>query len=286
MTVAALLDAAHRLTFARVVQVNRAPGGSAYAVCHQIDLESFQPVKPTQLVYIGGAAIEGSLRCYRIGPFFTPYNMDLVNYGTPKQGDIVTGITGVNAKGAVFTSILPDRWARPVANFFYYLLNAPVATGLYENYDPAMRMLLLNRLTVRYPVSGAPPVMDERLYDLLLLVLFDDTDGLVNMCRLPDFRPAGGRVWDLLDPDQSKHMNAYCTGMMLHGNTSTVHVPSVPDFVEEAAFLVKNPELVGYFRTALRAYAAEEGDTFHPEIHTWLADKDCMSPDFIQKLIS
>jgi len=275
MTVTSLLEAGDELVFARIVKVH-ADKEVPWAIGHVLCQQTLDTVVPKQSVFMNVVALRQGFQYFQVGPFKTPHSINLETYGLPQEGDIVVGKTGANAQGTVFTSWLPDRWARPIGYFFHYLRNTDQATRLYENKDPALRMVLLHRLTVPYG-----QVQDERLYDILILVLFDDTDALLEMCYKPQFRPVGKRQWNLMDKAQGRKIDQFCKNM----NGTNTAIPDVPNFIEETAYLLSDSGICAHFRAVLSAEYDESKETFHRDVAKWLSDPTYLCSALIQTLI-
>jgi len=276
MALTSVLEAAKSLVVARVVKVHNEKDNAVWAIAHVLDIETLAPKFPKQSIFLNALVLQTRFQYFQIGPFRTPLNIDLGEYGLPKSGDIILGETGTNYKGEIYTSWLPDRWARPISYFFFYMTNSYEATKLYENTDAALRMVLLSRLTVPYG-----RVRDERLYDLLCLILFDDTDTLVEMCYKAQHRPKDGRSWNLQDKTQHKKITAFCAS---YGGSSP-DIPSVPEFVEEAAYLVGDSGICAHFRSILANGYQESKGRYCRELGKWLQDQECLSSRFIQTLL-
>ena len=277
-----LLENCKKLVFARCITI----GGTKevpFVIGHVLSIETMEIQHPTSSIFLNTTTLRSNYQPIQIGPFTTPTTLDLVQYGLPRSGDIIVGKTGKNSKGMTFISWLPDRWARPIAYFFHYLLNTLSATRLYENRDPALRMVLLSRLYVSY--NG---IYDERLYDLLLLILFDDTDPLLRMCYKPEYRSGDGRTWNLSDDTQRKQITAFCEKYQTaHASSNKpIHLPSIPAFVEETSFLLKDSGICAHFRAVLEAHIQDEATSFNSNVHKWLQDPDCLSTILIEELIT
>ena len=275
MTISDILEAGKQLVFARVVKVCT-DTDLPWVIAHVIDLDTLDPVKPTRSIFLNAAILTSNYQFFQLGPFRTPHNVNLETYGLPLVGDVILGETGTNYKGEIYTSYLPDRWTRPISYFFHYLMNEYSASRLYENRDPAMRMVLLNRLTVQYG-----KVRDERLYDVLCLVLFDDTDSLIEMCYKPQHRPQNGRKWSLMDKSQVKKITTFLASL----GGSSVHIPTVPEFVEEVAYLTGDSGICAHFKSILQVTYEEAKPMFHRETSKWLTDPECLSSELIQTLL-
>jgi hypothetical protein len=275
MTITEVLTASRDLVVSRIIKVHT-DGSAPWAIAHVLDLETLQPVVPKRSIFLNVMTLRTRFQYFQLGPFKTPFELDLMKHGLPKSGDIILGKVGTNYKGEMYVSWLPDRWARPASYFLFYLFNTYKATSLYENKDPTLRMVLLSRLTVPYDTTR-----DERLYDMLCLILFDDTDTLLEMCYNPQHRPKNGRKWNLMDKGQLRKIAAFCAKM----GESYVEVPSVTDFVEEVAYLVSDSGICAHFRSILTTSYQESKSMFNHNVNKWLIDKDCMSSKLIQTLI-
>ena len=306
MSITKLLTCADQLTFSKVVYIKSTD--VPYAICHQISLQTMELIKPLQSIFMNTTVLHNSYQMYRLGPFFTPYNIDLNMYDPLKINDIIVGKTGTNRKGTVYTSYLPDRWAKPLAYFFYYLSNATITTRLYEHYDESMRMILLSRLSVKYPgayncedetqpkkiettESGTSDstlhdfdmLYDERLYDILLIILFDDMEDVLQMCRKPHHRPVDGRIWNLNEPRQFKHIARYCSQFTVA--STSVHIPSTPDFIEEIAVLIEDPSIATHFRAMLETCVREDPESHLESISEWIRNDTCLKNQLLKHII-
>lgn len=275
MTLSAVIDASRDLIFAQITKVHSDPE-APWAIATVLDLTDLKPVVPKRRIFMNARTLKHNFQTFQIGPFATPCGVDLETYGLPAHGDIVVGQGGQNYKGDVFLTWLPDRWARPVSYFFYYLMNSLEAGDLYGNRDPALRVILLGRLTVMYGT-----VRDERLYDLLCLLLFDSTEALIAMCLKPQARPKNGRLWSLTNTSLYKKLTAACKAF----GGKDVYVPTLPDFIEEAAYLAGDSGICAHFKTVLAAEYQESKAQFQRDVGTWLADPECLSSKKIQHLL-
>jgi hypothetical protein len=206
----------------------------------------------------------------------------LSRYGLPNVGDLIVGQKGKNEKGMTLTTWLPDRWTRPLSYFLYYLSHPSEALKLYESTEETLHMVLLSRLTVLY---GS--VRDERLYDLLILILIGDMDGLITMCLKPVFRPNRGRKWDLTNSKQKNKVNAFCAKFCAYNSWDTIHVyiPTVPEFVEETTYLIGDIGICAHFKATIQAQFDAGPKTFHRDIGKWLKDPEMLSSSLMQNLI-
>lgn len=299
MTVSSILREVEKLTFARVSFINTENPNAPWVLCQKVDIQTLRVSKPVQSIFMNTNTFKFRYCRFRIGPFFTPWELDLCAQKPLKTGDIVLGHIGDNKKGVVFTSYLPNLWARPVANFFHFLVDSTSASRLYESRVAATRMQFEDRLTVRYEVSenaeeseesaahGDNPVPkrpsrqkvvhDRRLLDLLVMILYDDVSCLHDMCRKPCFRSQTRYNWNLHDETMKRVMSDACG--------DAVHVPHAADFVESAALLLKDPAIVARFRSLLHVHFTETPDMYLDCVGQWLKDSTVLNESLIAELI-
>jgi len=276
MTITAILEECAKLVFAQVATVHRSEE-APWVIAHILDVDTMRACVPQEPIFMNTRTLHTGYQMHRIGPFFTPAQLNLRQYGLPEEGHIIVGQKGRNAKGVVFTSWLPDRWARPMGYFVHYLSNGAQATRLYQSPEPTLRMVLLNRLRVEYGT-----ISDERLYDLLLLILFDDMTGLLAMCRKLTHRPSHGRTWDLTSVVQIRRMTLFCSKFI---ENPVLTVPSVSQFVEEVAYLIQDSTICGHFRAVLAAQVDEDRTAFQKMTLKWLKDEECLNATLMQNMI-
>ena len=239
-----VLDACASLTFAQI-QVVHQTEENCFAIAHKVDPFTLKTCVPTQSYFLNKNTLQKRYQFYRVGPFYTPFDVSLEKVGLPSVNDFILGQTGSNAKGAIFTSWLPHMWACPILYFFYYLKNVTITRKLYEHHEETTRILLLHNLSVQYQ-----SVWDERLYDMLLLLLFDNYTHLIHLSTIPKHRPPLSRKWTLdkkaiakIQKDAKRY-----TSLL---KTCEIHVPSVFEFVDEVAFFVREPNILRHFRSLL-----------------------------------
>jgi hypothetical protein len=275
MTISAVIETSKQLVFAQVIKVH-ADCDAPWIIAAALDLGTLKPVHPKRCLFINATVLRTKFQPFQLGPFTTPCDVDLSVHGLPKLGDTIVGDLGSNYKGEMYLTWLPDRWARPVSYFFYYLANHLEASQLYEHREQTLRMILLGRLTVFYG-----QLRDERLYDLLCLILFDNTEALISMCLKPQARPKNGRLWNLTDKQLHRALASACAAI----GGKEVYIPTVPAFIEGAAYLASDGGICAHFKSVLAAEYQESKAQFQRDVGKWLADPECLSSKLIQSLV-
>lgn len=282
MTLAQLIETCKaQLTFARIVKVNSSED-APWAIGQILDIQTLEPHRSKKSIFLNADTLRYKFQHLQIGPFATPVGIVPEKYGLPKVGDIITGKTGTNDQGAVFVTWLPDLWARPISYFFYYLLNHSQASMLYESREYKLQIVLLDRLSVQFGLH----LRDERLYDMLLILLFNNLDGLLHMCLKPAHKPTPSRVWDLTNVKMCQKIDRWCCTLADNEDNMFLYIPTVPEFIEELACLVCDSGLCVHFKTMLKMLYQEAKSTFKPQVKKWLQDETCMSTDVLDDLIA
>lgn len=275
MTISDLVDVGKSLVFAKVVCINLDNPDVPWVICHKLDLQTRELIWPLQSVFVNAQVLKYKYQFMRIGPFFTPYKIELDKYGLPEMDDIVVGKTSSNSKGTIYNTFLPDRWARPIFYFFHYLTNVPLTKKIYFSRDTLVREGMISFLSVCYG-----KVHDQRLYDLLVLILFDTYDALIDMCRKQEYKVLK-RDWSLQSESLCRQIGEW---LRVDCYKDHIHIPNCAEFVEETSFLIREPTLVNHFKTLLQTYYKENPSHFVRYVNRWFTNPDILNVELHSKL--
>ena len=261
MTISSLVDLGQTLCFAKVVCVNVDNPKVPWIICHRLNVQTQELIKPLESIFINAQVLNTKYQFYRIGPFFTPYELDLTKWNLPKMGDILLGKTGTNSKGTIYTSYIPTLWASPMFYFFHHLINAQATAQIFHSRNNTLKLGLVGSLSVQYGT-----VWDERLYDLLVLILFDNYTQLLEICRFPKYQNTI-RKWNLHNNSQHKSIGEF---LQVSNIYETLHLPNAAEFVAETSFLLQEPTLVSHFKSLLETSIQEHSDQFPQIPKEWI----------------